>query len=96
MATEKRKPRRLARLAQGAALMTLACDFRRPVDPPHVLDRVRENLPLVDIICHQIRRQLGCGIRMDDIVSYGREGLRSTLAVGYLSGDGPTSAFAAR
>jgi len=55
--------------------MTLACDFRRPVDPPHVLDRVRENLPLVDIICHQIRRQLGCGIRMDDIVSYGREGL---------------------
>jgi RNA polymerase sigma factor for flagellar operon FliA len=55
--------------------MTLAYDVRRSIDPPHVLDRVRENLPLVDIICHQIKRQLGRTLRMDDIVSYGREGL---------------------
>jgi RNA polymerase sigma factor for flagellar operon FliA len=55
--------------------MTLACDDRRPADPPDVLDRVRENLPLVDIICHQIRKQLGRTLRMDEIVSYGREGL---------------------
>jgi RNA polymerase sigma factor for flagellar operon FliA len=55
--------------------MTLAYDFRRPIDPPDVLNRVRENLPLVDIICHQVRRQLGRTLRMDDIVSYGREGL---------------------
>ncbi len=67
--------RKLARLAQWAASMTLACHVHRPADPPYVLDRVRENLPLVDIICHQIRRQLGHTLRMDDIVSYGREGL---------------------
>ncbi len=65
----------LARLPHCAASMTLACDFRRPVDPPHVIDRVRENLPLVDIICEQIRRQLGRALRLEDLVSYGYEGL---------------------
>jgi RNA polymerase sigma factor FliA len=51
------------------------CESRRPLDPPAVLDRVREGLPLVNIICHQLRRQIGSAVRMDDIVSYGREGL---------------------
>jgi RNA polymerase sigma factor for flagellar operon FliA len=55
--------------------MTLGYNLHRPIDPPHVLERVRENLPLVDIVCHQIRRQLGRTLRMEDIVSYGREGL---------------------
>jgi RNA polymerase sigma factor for flagellar operon FliA len=48
---------------------------QRPTDPPAVLSRVREGLPLVNIICHQVRRQIGSVVRMDDIVSYGREGL---------------------
>jgi RNA polymerase sigma factor FliA len=50
-------------------------ESHRPMDPPAVLDRVREGLPLVNIICHQLRRQIGSVVRMDDIVSYGREGL---------------------
>jgi RNA polymerase sigma factor FliA len=55
--------------------MMSLCEFRRPADPPDVLHRVREGLPLVNIICHQLRRQIGSVVRMDDIVSYGREGL---------------------
>src|SRR5580692_315811 len=55
--------------------MMPACDFHRHVDPPHVIDRVRENLPLVDVICDQIRRQLGRSLHLDDLVSYGHEGL---------------------
>jgi RNA polymerase sigma factor for flagellar operon FliA len=51
------------------------CESQRPLDPPVVLDRVREGLPLVNIICHQLRRQIGSVVRMEDIVSYGREGL---------------------
>jgi RNA polymerase sigma factor for flagellar operon FliA len=40
-----------------------------------VLARVRAGLPLVDIICHQVRKQLGVTVRMEDLVSHGREGL---------------------
>jgi RNA polymerase sigma factor FliA len=65
----------LARLAQCAASMTPPCDLHRHVDPPHVIDRVRENLPLVDIICDQVRKQLAPSLRLDDLVSYGHEGL---------------------
>jgi RNA polymerase sigma factor for flagellar operon FliA len=55
--------------------MMSLCESGRLADPPAVLDRVREGLPLVNIICHQLRRQIGSAVRMDDIVSYGREGL---------------------
>ena len=55
--------------------MMSACSLQRSADPPHVLHRLREGLPLVEIICHQLRRQLGLAVRMDDLVSYGREGL---------------------
>jgi RNA polymerase sigma factor for flagellar operon FliA len=55
--------------------MMTACEVRRPADPPAVLTRVREGLPLVDMICHQVRKQLGVTMRMDDMVSHGREGL---------------------
>jgi RNA polymerase sigma factor for flagellar operon FliA len=51
------------------------CESQKPTDPPAVLSRVREGLPLVNIICHQVRRQIGSAVRMDEIVSYGREGL---------------------
>src|SRR5580704_10611047 len=60
--------------AKGPRMMSF-CESQRPSDPPAVLDRVREGLPLVNIICHQLRRQIGSVVRMDDIVSYGREGL---------------------
>src|SRR5580704_442551 len=55
--------------------MMSLCEPQRPTDPPAVLSRVREGLPLVNIICHQVRRQIGSVVRMEDIVSYGREGL---------------------
>jgi RNA polymerase sigma factor for flagellar operon FliA len=55
--------------------MMSACLFHRPDDPPDVLRRLHEGLPLVDVICHQLRKQLGLVVRTDDLVSYGREGL---------------------
>ena len=55
--------------------MTLGHDVQRPFNPPDVLDRVRENLTLVDVICDEIRRRLGRTLRRDDLASYGREGL---------------------
>jgi RNA polymerase sigma factor FliA len=55
--------------------MMIGCELRRPVDPPAVLLRVRDGLLLVDMICHQVRKQLGVATRMEDLVSYGREGL---------------------
>jgi len=44
-------------------------------DSPEVLERVREGIPLVDIVARQIRRQLGGRIMLDELVSFGREGL---------------------
>jgi RNA polymerase sigma factor FliA len=56
--------------------MMSACALRqRPQDAPEVLRRVHEGLPLVEIICHQLRRQLVAAVRMEDLLSYGREGL---------------------
>src|ERR1700683_3649245 len=55
--------------------MMTACELRTPYDSPHVLERVRNGLELVDIICHQVRKQIGSNLRMDDLVSHGREGL---------------------
>jgi RNA polymerase sigma factor for flagellar operon FliA len=57
------------------ALMTAACTLSPASDSPDVMVRLREGLPLVDMICHQLRKQLGPAVRMDDLVSYGREGL---------------------
>ena len=44
-------------------------------DSPEVLERVREGLSLVDVIAHQLRRQLGGKVMHDELVSFGREGL---------------------
>jgi RNA polymerase sigma factor for flagellar operon FliA len=44
-------------------------------DSPDVLARVHEGLPLVDLIARHLRRQLGSGVRVDELVSFGREGL---------------------
>jgi RNA polymerase sigma factor for flagellar operon FliA len=44
-------------------------------DPPEVLARVNESLGLVEKLAHQMRRQISSGLALDDLVSYGREGL---------------------
>ncbi len=44
-------------------------------DSPEVLERFHGALELVEIIARQVRRTLGPGIELDDLVSYGREGL---------------------
>jgi RNA polymerase sigma factor for flagellar operon FliA len=44
-------------------------------DSPEVLERFHGALDLVDIIARQVRRSLGPGVEIDDLVSYGREGL---------------------
>ena len=44
-------------------------------DSPEVLERFHSTLELVDLIARQVRRTLGHGVELDDLVSYGREGL---------------------
>jgi RNA polymerase sigma factor for flagellar operon FliA len=39
--------------------------------------RIHEGLSLVDIIARQLRRQLGSSVMVDELVSFGREGLLS-------------------
>lgn len=44
-------------------------------DPKEVLERVTEGLPVVDVIARQVRRELLGRVSLEDLVSYGREGL---------------------
>lgn len=44
-------------------------------DAPEVLERFHGSLDLVEIVARQVRRSLGGGVELDDLVSYGREGL---------------------
>ena len=46
-------------------------------DSPEVLARIHEALPLVDVVARQLRTDLQYGIVVEDLVSYGREGLLS-------------------
>lgn len=45
------------------------------VDSPEVLARFHGELPLVDIIARQVRAQLGEVLDLDEMLSFGREGL---------------------
>jgi len=45
------------------------------VDSPEVLARFHAELPLVDIIARQVRNQLGKVLELDEMLSFGREGL---------------------
>lgn len=45
-----------------------------PADAPETVARIHEGLPLVDMLAHQLRRQLGA-MDLDDLRSAGREGL---------------------
>jgi RNA polymerase sigma factor FliA len=44
-------------------------------DSPEVLERFHGTLELVDIIARQVRRTIGHGLELDELVSFGREGL---------------------
>lgn len=44
-------------------------------DSPEVLARVQECLDLVQIVARQVRRQLGPATQLDELVSFGHEGL---------------------
>lgn len=44
-------------------------------DSPEVLSRLAEGLPIVDIVARQLRSQLGGKVMLDELVSFGREGL---------------------
>jgi len=44
-------------------------------DDPEVLERFHGALELVDIIARQVRRSVGPGVELEDLLSYGREGL---------------------
>lgn len=44
-------------------------------DGPEVSERFEANLDLVDILARQIGRRIGESLELDDLVSYGREGL---------------------
>jgi RNA polymerase sigma factor FliA len=44
-------------------------------DAPDVLSRFQEQLELVEIIARQVARTLGAAVELDDLLSFGREGL---------------------
>jgi len=44
-------------------------------DSPEVLERFHGTLDLVDIIARQVRKTIGQGLEVDELVSFGREGL---------------------
>lgn len=44
-------------------------------DSPEVLERFHGSLDLVDIVARQIRRTIGHGLEVEELVSFGREGL---------------------
>lgn len=47
----------------------------RAADAPDVLEHFHAELELVDIIARQVARSLGAAVELDDLRSYGREGL---------------------
>lgn len=44
-------------------------------DSPEVLERFHGTLDLVDIVARQVRRTVGQGLELDELTSFGREGL---------------------
>ena len=47
----------------------------RPADAPDVLERFQAELELVEIIGRQVLRSIGGAVELDDVRSFGREGL---------------------
>jgi RNA polymerase sigma factor for flagellar operon FliA len=48
---------------------------RVPADPPEVLTRFESELDLVDLVARQVSRRIGAALTLDDLRSFGREGL---------------------
>jgi RNA polymerase sigma factor for flagellar operon FliA len=46
-----------------------------PADSPEVVERFKSGLSLVEGIARKLRTSLGSGVELDDLVSYGQEGL---------------------
>ncbi|MCU0693430.1 MAG: sigma-70 family RNA polymerase sigma factor [Polyangiaceae bacterium] len=46
-----------------------------PADSPEVLARFKAELPLVDVVARQLRREVGSCHELEELVSFGREGL---------------------
>lgn len=46
-----------------------------PVDPPDVLDRFQAELRLVEAIARQLQREVGEVLELEELVSFGQEGL---------------------
>jgi RNA polymerase sigma factor for flagellar operon FliA len=46
-----------------------------PADPPEVLNRFESELDLVDLVARQVSRRIGPAVTLDDLRSFGREGL---------------------
>jgi len=44
-------------------------------DSPEALERFQAGLPLVDVIARKVRRTVGSSAELDELVSFGREGL---------------------
>ncbi len=54
---------------------TAAAPSARAPDAPEVLERFQAQLELVDIVARQVARTLGPVVELDDLRSFGREGL---------------------
>jgi RNA polymerase sigma factor for flagellar operon FliA len=54
---------------------TAATSDARAADAPEVLERFQAQLELVDIVARQIARTMGPVVELDDLRSFGREGL---------------------
>lgn len=46
-----------------------------PVDPPEVMDRFQAELRLVEVMARQLQREVGEVLDVDELVSFGQEGL---------------------
>lgn len=47
----------------------------RPADPPEVLERFHGAQDLVEIVARQVGRTVGAGFELEELLSFGREGL---------------------
>ena len=59
----------------GSRALPARTSAKAAADTPEVLARVTGALDLVDVIAKQLRRQLGGKVMVDELVSFGREGL---------------------
>jgi len=54
---------------------TTPAGSEHPADAPEVLERFQSELELVEIVAKQVARSMGAAVELDDLRSFGREGL---------------------